>query len=104
NPASSFYDIFHDAMKLRMRSDVPVGVFLSGGLDSTSIICDLANMWNGNLERPPYSLRAFTYNSPEYNESAYINDTIRQTGAQLVQFEPDTSLLWHNLEKMLWHQ
>jgi asparagine synthase (glutamine-hydrolysing) len=104
NPASSFYDIFHDAMKLRMRSDVPVGVFLSGGLDSTSIICDLAKMWNGNLERPPYSLRAFTYHSPEFDESAYICDTIRQTGAQLDQFEPDTSLLWHNLEKMLWHQ
>jgi len=104
NPASSFYEIFHDAVRLRMRSDVPVGVFLSGGLDSTSIICEMSRLWNGASERPVHPLKAFTYHSPEFDESAYIRDTIRQTGAELVRFEPDTSLLWDNLRRMLWHQ
>ncbi len=36
--AEEYRDMFQDAIKLRLRSDVPVGVCLSGGLDSSSIV------------------------------------------------------------------
>ncbi len=39
-----FEDLFYDAVRLRMRSDVPFGAFLSGGLDSASIVCAMSEI------------------------------------------------------------
>lgn len=43
-----FLDIFREAVRLRMVSDVPVGAYLSGGLDSSFIVGIMAGM----MERP----------------------------------------------------
>jgi asparagine synthase (glutamine-hydrolysing) len=37
-----FREIFQDAVALRMRSDVPIGTCLSGGFDSSAVICTMA--------------------------------------------------------------
>lgn len=58
--------LMRTGVELRMRADVPVGGYLSGGLDS-SITCALA------AERTPYPLRTFavTFDDPALDESAY---------------------------------
>ena len=41
--ARRFYDLFEDSIRLHLRSDVAIGSCLSGGLDSSSIVC-VANL------------------------------------------------------------
>ncbi|HEX2780639.1 MAG TPA: asparagine synthase (glutamine-hydrolyzing), partial [Gemmatimonadaceae bacterium] len=59
-------EVLRRAVTLRMRADVPVGGYLSGGLDS-SITCSLAAAGS------PHELRTFsvTFEDPSLDESAY---------------------------------
>ncbi|MCK1422398.1 MULTISPECIES: asparagine synthase (glutamine-hydrolyzing) [unclassified Bradyrhizobium] len=41
--AERFRDLFQDSVALRMRSDVPIGTCLSGGFDSSAVICAMAS-------------------------------------------------------------
>lgn len=97
DPARQFAELFEDSVRLRMRSDVPVGVCLSGGLDSTAIICAMARQWNGSVQ----PLHAFAYQAPEFDESVYIADTIAMTRARLNRLETNPLQAWGTLEKVL---
>ncbi len=102
DPAAAFAELFEDSMRLHMRSDVPIGVHLSGGLDSTAIICAAARLRASANAADP--LMAFCYMSREHDESQYIADTIAQTGAQLLRLEKTPRQLWDALRRMLWFQ
>lgn len=104
NPAERFADLFEDSVRIRMRSDVPIGVCLSGGLDSTAIICAAARQQGEGGARSTEALQAFCYMAKEFDESRYIADTLTQTHAQLRQLETSPSELWSDLQKLLWFQ
>jgi asparagine synthase (glutamine-hydrolysing) len=86
NPAETFRDLLGDAVRLRLRSDVPVGIALSGGLDSTSILA-LANP-EGDLD----NLKAFSAVFPgeQFDESQYARLAARSHHAELfcIDYQP----------------
>lgn len=44
NIYKEFEELFYDSVKIRMRSDVPFGAFLSGGLDSASVVAVMSEI------------------------------------------------------------
>lgn len=65
------------SVEFRMRADVPVGGYLSGGIDS-SITCSLA------ARRTPHDLRSFsvTFEDPQLDESEYQHEVARSIGSR----------------------
>ncbi len=73
--AEEVRDLLTDATRIRLRSDVPVGAYLSGGLDS-SIIAAIVHRIQ------PERLRTFsvTFESAEFDESAFQFAMVRALG------------------------
>lgn len=75
---NAFREIFREAVNCRLRSAFPVGVRLSGGLDSTSVVCMAKKILN---EKDPHFTHIETYSYvtddvPQINERHYIEKTV----------------------------
>jgi asparagine synthase (glutamine-hydrolysing) len=93
--------LLEDAVRIRLRSDVPVGVCLSGGLDSTAIICAMARNRAGRDPGHTASLLAFCYHEPAFDERTFIEDTLAHTGALLRRISLTPQAMWESLGEIL---
>ncbi|MCV2218230.1 asparagine synthase (glutamine-hydrolyzing) [Thauera sp. Sel9] len=95
----TFRELITSAVKLRMRSDVPVGACLSGGLDSSSIVSLMARIASS-------SVHTFTarFSEPEFDESLWAQRVIDATGVVGHMAEPTESALIDDFAQLVWHQ
>ena len=73
----AFRTLMDDTVKLRLRSDVPVGAYLSGGIDS-SVILHLINNHTTNK----FKTFSVTFEDKEYDESSYQQDMVKHINCE----------------------
>lgn len=88
-----------DAVRLRLRSDVPVGTCLSGGLDSSSIVA-LATALRGS----PVQTFSSDYTESDCCESEFIQSVVQGCGTQATFIVPRPEELIQAMDCMSWAQ
>ena len=86
-----------EAVRLRLRADVPVGLYLSGGIDSAFV----GALMQRNLASP---LRSFSiaFVGSGRNEQAFARRAADVIGTEHHELMVTRAMLWDNLERCLW--
>ncbi len=96
--AEEFKEIFTEAVRLHLIADVPVGVTLSGGLDSSGITALSKKLYDEMY--PGQEIIAFSAVHPgeKIDESEYIDNVVNETGIKSVKIQPSVTNFWEDLE------
>ncbi|OBA86176.1 asparagine synthase (glutamine-hydrolyzing) [Mycobacteriaceae bacterium 1482268.1] len=102
----SFGDLFEDAVRIRMRSDVPVGFTLSGGLDSSAILSSAVSATGstGNMLRAFTSVYDATADTGPIDERNWARTVAgKYDRVDLEEVSADASDWLDVLKRVVWH-
>jgi asparagine synthase (glutamine-hydrolysing) len=96
------HELFYNSLKRRLRSDVPLGSSLSGGLDSSIIVSALGHIDTENKIRR----KTFSASFPGFkkDESRYQKIVIANTSVEPFFVYPDETSFLKNYREILYHQ
>jgi asparagine synthase (glutamine-hydrolysing) len=79
--AEAFRETFFEAVRCRLQSPAAVGAMLSGGLDSSSIVC-VARVLGSGTGEPPLPTFSLDFETPGADERAYVDAVLAGGGLQ----------------------
>ena len=88
------------SIERRMMSDVPVGVFLSGGVDSSTNVALMSRL----IDEPVNTFSIGFRDSPEFNEFDWARRVAEQFGTRHHEVSIDARDLWDFMPKLVHHQ
>jgi asparagine synthase (glutamine-hydrolysing) len=94
-----FREILFDSVRIRLRSDVPLGYALSGGVDSSTIVGIASKINSGSN-----NTFSMIYPGDNIDESFFVNKVIKKTSVNHHFISPSTEDFIKDLDKFIWHQ
>ncbi len=97
--AGRLHELLRDSVRLRLRSDVPVGSCLSGGLDSSAIVSLMRQL------EPGADLRTFTGRFPgdPLDEGRYARLVVEHSATTSREVEPTAERFEREAARVYWH-
>lgn len=92
-------ELLEDAVNIQMRSDVPVGTYLSGGIDSSIVTILAAQRFSGRLKTFTGAFRE----GPEFNEMTYAREVGSVCNAEMFEVYPTETEFIDLLPKLIYH-
>lgn len=96
--AEELHALLVDSVRLRLRADVPVGAYLSGGLDSSATTALIKNFTDTKVET--FSI---AFHDKAYDESAYQKQMSDFLGTNHNQIKCSYKDIAENFPKVIWH-
>ncbi|MDH5648671.1 MAG: asparagine synthase (glutamine-hydrolyzing) [Gammaproteobacteria bacterium] len=96
--ACQLHDLLIDATQLRLRSDVPVGAYLSGGLDSSVLVSIIHHY--GNVPLRTFSIG---FDEQSFDESDHQNNLIKHLNAKHSRIQSSNSDIARDFVKTIYH-
>lgn len=97
-----FSELFFESVKRRLRSDVPVGSSLSGGLDSSSVVCAIDRLRQSSAQ--PQMTFSARFRDFVKDEGEFMEMVINQTNVDPHFVFPDEEGLLQDFDKLCHHQ
>lgn len=96
--AEQVHDLLLDAVRLRLRADVPVGSYLSGGLDSSAITSMIVNHFNNRVRT--FGIR---FEEGRFDEGIYQNQMVNFLKCRHSEIVATNAQIGTWFERVLWH-